>query len=392
MGVERCEVAVLGLGGVGAAAFHSLALRGVNVVGIDRFHSIHEHGSSHGQSRIFRIAYFEHPDYVPLAVFSQERWRGLEERSSKRIFIPTGGVWVGPESGCHVRESKLAADQHGLDYELLDPEESMRRWPALRVPEHQVCFHEPDAGVICPEHAIEACLAEGSSRGGRIIRGDSIDRIDQEEDGVVVRLGNRSVRAGKVVMALGSWTGAHLDALDLEPALKIELEPQRQLLGWTRPRQPELLGEERFPVWLFADDEESIQYGFPICHGLPGPTGVKVARHCPGQACDPDSVRRTVNESDERFVLERLQDRIPAAFGPIHASKTCLYTMSADGHFILDHHPSDDRIVIACGFSGHGFKFCPALGEALADLALEGGSTLPVDFLGLGRFNTGIGR
>jgi sarcosine oxidase len=190
-------------------------------------------------------------------------------------------------------------------------------------------------------------------------------------------------------MALGSWTGAHLNGLDLKTELNIDLEPQRQLLGWTRPREPELLDETRFPVWLFADNEESIQYGFPICHGLPGPTGIKVARHCPGEMCDPDLVRRTVDEADERFVLEGLQDRIPAAFGPVHAIKTCLYTMTVDGHFILDHHPSDHRIVIAGGFSGHGFKFCPALGEALADLALEGGSALPVDFLGLGRFNTG---
>ncbi|MAJ45719.1 MAG: N-methyltryptophan oxidase [Planctomycetes bacterium TMED75] len=388
MDVDRYEVAVLGLGGVGAAAFQSLACRGVNVVGIDRFDSIHEHGSSHGQSRIFRIAYFEHPDYVPLAVFSQERWQGLEERSSKRIFIETGGVWVGPESGCHVRESRLAADHHGLDYELLDPDESMRRWPALRVPRQQICFHEPDAGIICPEHAIEAFLAEGCAEGGRIMRGNSIERIELEEDGVVVQLGNQWIRARRIVMALGSWTKAHLDALDLRPRLNIDLEPQRQLLGWTRPRQPELLGEERFPVWLFADNEDSIQYGFPICHDLPGPGGVKVARHCPGEVCDPDAIRRTVDETDERFVLEGLQERIPAAFGPLHSLKTCLYTMSTDGHFILDHHPADDRIVIAGGFSGHGFKFCPALGEALADLVLEGGSGLPVDFLGLGRFNT----
>ena len=381
MKAERFEVAVVGLGGVGSAAFHSLAMRGVRVVGIDRFGSIHEHGSSHGQSRIFRIAYFEHHNYVPLASYSRNRWIELDQRSDKRVFMPLGGAWIGPESGVHVRESKLAADLHGLEYELLDPGEAMRRWPALRIPRDQVCFHEPDAGMICPEHAVEAFLGEGAAHGGRIMRGDPVDRLEPDDLGVSLRVGDRWLQADRVILAMGPWMESQLrDA-------GVHLEPQRQLQGWTRPSDPELVAEGRLPVWLFADNDESIQYGFPICGGLPGPEGVKVARHCAGERCDPDSVNREIDPEDEQVVLEGLEDRIPAAFGPLHAAKTCLYTMSSDGHFILDRHPSNDRITIACGFSGHGFKFCPALGEALADLALEGGSQHPVDFLGLARLN-----
>ena len=295
--------------------------------------------------------------------------------------MPLGGAWVGPESGVHVGESRLAADLHGLDYELLGPDEAMRRWPALRIPPDQVCFHEPDAGMICPEHAVEAFLREGAAQGGRIMRGDPVERIEPNDQGIGLRVGGRWLEADRVIMAMGPWMESQLrDA-------GVELEPQRQVQGWTRPRDPDLVAEGRLPVWLFADNDESIQYGFPVCRGLPGPEGVKVARHCAGERCDPGSVNRDIDAKDEHLVLERLEERIPAAFGPLHAAKTCLYTMSADGHFILDHHPSNDRITIACGFSGHGFKFCPALGEALADLALEGGSQHPVDFLGLARLH-----
>ena len=377
---ERCDVAVIGLGGVGAAAFRSLAVAGVDVVGIDRFDSIHEMGSSHGQSRIFRIAYFEHPDYVPLASFSRDRWVEMESRSEKRIFIPTGGAWIGPESGPHVAESRLAAEMHGLEFEMLPAEEAMHRWPALRIPEDQVCFHEPDAGLICPEHAIEAFLKEGEVGGGRTIRGRCVREIQPLEDGALIRLDGGCVRAERVIMSLGPWTGSFTSDLELR------LEPQRQLLGWTRPSEPELVREGRLPVWLFADNEDSIQYGFPTCHDLPGPRGFKLARHCAGESCDPDQVRREIDEVDRGLVLDRLDERIPAGYGPLTTMKTCIYTMSKDGHFIIDRHPRNDRIILACGFSGHGFKFCPALGQALADLATEGGTEIPVDFLGLGRF------
>ena len=377
---DTCDVAVLGLGGVGAAAFRSLASSGVDVVGIDRFDSIHEMGSSHGQSRIFRIAYFEHPDYVPLASYSRKRWVEMESRSEQRIFIPTGGAWIGPESGPHVAESRLAAEMHGLEFEMFSADEAMHRWPALRIPEDQVCFHEPDAGLICPEHAIEAFLEQGSIEGGRTIRGRRVHAVEPGSDGVLIRLDDGILKAGKVVMSLGPWTGSFTGDL------QTRLEPQRQLLGWTRPSEPELVQEGRLPVWLFADDEESIQYGFPTCRDLPGPRGFKVARHCAGVSCDPDQVRRETDEADRRMILDRLSERIPAGFGPLNAMKTCMYTMSPDGHFIIDRHPQDDRIILACGFSGHGFKFCPALGQALADLATEGGTEIPVDFLGLGRF------
>ena len=380
MQTNTCDVAVLGLGGVGAAAFRSLAAMGADVIGIDRFDSIHEMGSSHGQSRIFRIAYFEHPDYVPLASYSRERWVELEARAPNRVFIPTGGAWIGPESGPHVAESRLAAELHGLDFELLSAEEAMERWPALRIPHDQVCFHEPDAGLICPEHAIEAFLREGAMHGGRIARGRSVEGIEQNDDGVQIRMKDGVVNAGRVVMALGPWMGS------FTRDLKIDLDPQRQLLGWTKPRDPQLVREGRLPVWLFADNDESIQYGFPTCSDLPGPRGFKLARHCAGESCDPDSIQRNTNESDARLVLDGLEERIPAGFGPMTAMKTCTYTMSVDGHFIVDKHPRNDRIILACGFSGHGFKFCPALGRALSELAMEGGTDVPVGFLGLSRF------
>ncbi len=377
---HRHHVAILGLGGIGSAAFHDLACRGIDVVGIDRERPPHERGSSHGQSRIFRVAYFEHPDYVPLATHSRRRWIEMNAIDSKRIFIPTGGAWVGLETGRHVGHSRLAADRHGLCYEILDEEETRRRWPALRVPDGQVCFYEPDAGMVCPEHAIEYFIGEGERHGGEVLVDQSIREIRPEDRGVRIILEEDEVIAEKVICALGSWTPALLDTPD------VRLQPTRQVLGWTKPSNPEPVAEGRLPVWLFADDDETIQYGFPLCKGLPGPMGAKVARHCHGEACDPDTVNRSTTPEDERFLTKELEHRVPDAAGPLIDSRVCLYTMSDDEHFVIDHHPVHDRIVMASGFSGHGFKFAPAIGEGLADMVLEGESRLSMNFLSSSRF------
>lgn len=377
---HRHHVAILGLGGIGSAAFHDLACRGVDVLGIDRERPPHLRGSSHGQSRIFRVAYFEHPDYVPLAIHARKRWVEMDAADSRKIFIPTGGAWVGTLNGRHVGDSRLAADLHGLPYEILNQTETANRWPALQVPEGQVCFHEPDAGVVCPEHAIEHFIEDGERHGGQVVCGQTIQAISPEDGGVRIILERDEIIAQKVICALGAWTGSLLAMPN------VRLQPTRQLLGWTRPSNPEQLAEGELPVWLFADDDQTIQYGFPLCDGLPGSSGAKVARHCEGEACDPNTVNRTISEADEVFLTKALKDRVPAAAGPLIDARVCLYTMSQDEHFVIDRHPLDERIIMACGFSGHGFKFAPAIGEGLADLALEGASRLSMNFLSSSRF------
>ena len=378
------DTVVIGLGGVGAAIFAEFARRGVDVLGIDRWEPPHDSGSSHGQSRIFRIAYFEHPDYVPLARRARSLWLALDARHDERIFVPTGGAWIGSETSEIVAGSLSAAKQHDLEYELLDPEQVRRRWPALHAPEGSTCFYEADTGTICPENAITAFLREAVAAGGSMRCGEEVLRFEPDGERVHVETTSGRILARRVIVATGAWSGPLLRCS------KLELRPRRQLLAWTRPRDPELLRENRMPVWAFDDDGDSFQYGFPICHSLPGPDGAKIARHCDGEPCDPDTVRRSISAEDTAFLLEHLDERIPAAVGDLIHATVCMYTLSPDKHFLVDVHPDCDRVIMACGFSGHGFKFCPVLGEAIADLALEGGTDLPIDFLSRGRFPGGL--
>lgn len=378
MNTDRHDVAVLGLGGVGGAVFSELARRGVDVVGIDRHRPPHTFGSSHGQSRIFRVAYFEHPDYVPLAMRARRLWCELDRRSGHRVFAPTGMALIGTPDCELVAGSLLAAREHGLDHELLEPEEVRRRWPALHPPDGSVCFHESDSGVLCPENAVRSFLEEGVGNGGTLRCGECVKTIDLDGPSVRMRTEDGVIEAGRLVVAAGAWTAP------LVPG-EVPLQPTRQLLGWTRGSDPASLEEGRVPIWAFADEPDSFQYGFPICRDFPGPRHPKVARHCDGEPCDPDTVDREIHEADESFLLRNLAAHVPAADGPLVEARVCLYTLSPDRHFVIDRHPHDERVVVASGFSGHGFKFCTVLGEAAADLALEGGTALPIDFLARSR-------
>lgn len=376
-----CEAAVLGLGGVGSAAFAELARRGVDVLGIDRWQPPHSLGSSHGQSRIFRVAYFEHPDYVPLAQRSRDLWVKLDEDADERIFVPSGGAWFGPEECRVIRDSRLAADQHGLEYEYISGAEANTRWPAFSADSNAVCFYEKDAGIVCPEHAIANFIKIGVAHGGTLRCNEEVLRIDPEHSHVRIQLEREVIRAQRVIVTLGAWTGSLL------PDAGVTLNPRRQLLGWTKPKHHDVVQEGQMPVWVFSDSDTSIQYGFPICNGLPGPSGCKIARHNEGDPCDPNTVRREINSSDQDALIKDLITRVPAAAGELLEARVCLYTMSEDEHFIVDRHPSYERITIGCGFSGHGFKFCPVLGEGLADLMLDGETPLPLGFLSCNRFD-----
>lgn len=380
----HCNTAVLGLGGIGSATFCELASRGVDVLGIDRFAPPHALGSSSGQSRIFRVAYFEHADYVPLAIRAREKWVALEAASTKKIFIPTGGAWFGPPDAPQIANAVAAARLHGLPFELLESREATARWKAFTPRDEECCLYEKDAGVICPEHAIESFLTLGQEHGGRLAVNSEICALHIEDNGVRIELANQTINAERVVVALGAWTPVFLADLLAETGVALQVE--RQVLGWTRPREPTLVAEGAMPSWFFVDDDSTIQYGFPVIDGLPGSAGAKTARHGPGQACDVEDVVRMTDENDKQHLLACLTERVPAAGGELIDSSVCLYTLSADGHFVLGNPGGFDRVTIACGFSGHAFKFAPVLGEALADLALEGASALPVQFLDCARF------
>jgi sarcosine oxidase len=375
--MNRFDLIVVGVGAMGSSACFELARRGVRVLGLERFYIPHALGSSHGQSRMIRMAYYEHPDYVPLLRHAYERWHELEQISGQKLLYLTGGVYAGPETGDLVAGSLRSAREHGLPFELLDHAELARRYPQFQVPENWVAVHEPNAGFLLPERVIAAFAAAALRAGAELHGRERVTQWGTDESGVRVRTDRDEYHANHLIFCGGPWSSA------LVGDLGVELTVTRQVLAWVWPREPEQFALGRLPVWAIDHLDGTLHYGFPMMDDVPG---LKVAHHGPGAATDPDRVARDPQPGDEQTFRPILREMIPVADGPLLSMRVCMYTNSPDGHFIIDRHPRHPRVTIACGFSGHGFKFASVVGEILADLAIEGSTNLPAQFLQLSRF------
>lgn len=370
------DVVVIGLGAMGSSACYHLARRGVRVLGLEQFDIPHALGSSHGSSRMIRLAYYEHPDYVPLLRRAYQLWDELGSLSGQKLLYRTGGLYMGPREGEIVGGSLRSACEYGLPHELLDRAEIRRRFPQFQIPEHWAGLLEPEAGFLVPEQVI-ASYAEAALRGNAELHGrETVLDWSTDQKGVRVRTNRGEYAAGHLVFCGGPWSGK------LVRDLGVELKVTRQVLGWVWPRDPDGFALGRLPVWAIDRLDGTIHYGFPMTADVPG---FKLAHHGLGAITDPDRVAREAQPRDEETFRPVLRQMIPAADGPLLSMKVCLYTQSPDGHFILDRHPTHERVTIACGFSGHGFKFASVMGEALADLATRGTTALPVGFLKLDR-------
>ena len=373
------DAIVLGAGGVGSAAMWQLARRGLRVLGIDRFAPPHGEGSSHGQTRIIRQAYFEHADYVPLLLESYRLWEELEGLTGQRLKIETGLLEVGPSDGVVVPGVLTAARQHGLAVEELAAAEIESRWPGFRLPEKQspelTGVFESRAGYLRVEECVAACLAEAKRYGAELLPNVEVHDWQAGED-VLVRTAAGDFRANRLVITAGAWAGPLLHNLG------VPLEVRRKPLMWYEPRDASTSAANNFPCFLF-ELPHGIFYGFPAVDDR----GLKAAEHSGGdEVADPLNVDRQLRAADHERVDQFLQTHIPSVRTPCREHAVCLYTMSPDEHFIVDRHPDDSRIVFAAGLSGHGFKFTPALGEVLADLAIAGETPQPIDFLAVDRF------
>lgn len=371
------DVIVLGVGTMGAAACTTLARRGLRVLGLEQFDIPHSLGSHHGHSRMFRLAYYEHPDYVPLLRRAFDQWNELNATSGLDVFRTTGGLYIGKPEGEAVNEAAASARRHGLDHEMLDRAELRRRYPQFHVPDDYAALLESNAGFVRPELAIAAMVGEALKLGADIRGRQPVLDWKADARGVEVRTGSATFSADRLVITAGAWSGGLLKQLS------VPLAVTRQVLGWVWPRKPDLFRLGSFPCWAVESPDGSLYYGFPMLASNPG---FKIARHARGQPADPNTIDRTPRPADEETFRPALRAYLPDADGPTLALSVCMYTNSPDAHFIIDRHPAHDRVAIACGFSGHGFKFAPVVGEALADLAIDGQSDLPIGFLGLSRF------
>jgi sarcosine oxidase len=377
---DHYDVIVLGLGGMGSAAARHLAQRGASVLGLEQFGAAHALGASHGDSRIVRKAYFEHPDYVPLLQRTYELWDELGAATGEQLFIRTGGLMIGAADSAVVAGTFASVARWNLAHEVLDAAQMHQRFPQFRLHADELAVLEANAGYVRPEDAVRAHL-DLARRDGADLRFQTPAtgwRLDG--DGVVVDFSGGQARARSLVLAAGAWTGPLADGLD------VPLRVVRRVMHFLRPpERPAEFDAARFPVYIFQTAPGDVIYGAPVV-GDPA-AGVKVGFHYRGGAADPNTIDRAVSAAEREEMRTLLAERIPGLAGEHVDAKVCMYTLTPDEHFVIDLLPgSGGRVAIACGFSGHGFKFTPVVGEVLADLALTGATEQPIGFLRATRF------
>ncbi len=372
------DVIVLGVGCMGSAACLALAECGVRVLGLEQFAIPHARGSSHGESRIFRIAYYEHPNYVPLLVRARWAWLRIEADAERLLFLPTGGLWMGPAESELIAGSLRSSREHDLPHELLVPREIRARWNQFDVPESIVGFYEKAAGMLLPEQAIEAMVYLARIRGAEIRQESAVRAWRLDGSKIVVTTEHERFEAEHLIVCAGAWTSKVLQEL---PA---PLRVTRQAMGWYDAAGGDPFAPRAMPCWARVRDEGGFFYGFPLA---PGGRAIKTALHEVASFADPDQLSREAADAECAPLDQFMPEFFRGAIGPRTRATICLYTNSSDGHFIIDRPGRyDGRVTVACGFSGHGFKFAPGVGEALADLALEGTTRLPIEFLSMRRF------
>ncbi|QNI31067.1 N-methyl-L-tryptophan oxidase [Alloacidobacterium dinghuense] len=381
---ETYDVIVIGLGGMGSAAAYHLARRGKRVLGLERFTPAHDRGSSHGSSRIIRQAYHENPGYVPLVLRSYELWEQLERDTQAQLLTIAGGLYLGTEDSDVVQGSLRSAREHNLAHELLDQKEIRRRFPVLHPRAEDCAVYETQAGFLRPEAAVAAHL--GLATRGLAMQGGAALHFEepvsnwQITNGGAVRVttAKGTYEAGHLVIAPGAWAESLLK-------LSLPLHVRRHVMAWFDP--PEGIADfspDCFPIYIWRTGADTVFYGFPAtdCEHC----GVKAAMHSGGDICTAETIERKYQARDIAEIREQLAAYIPALNGRLLHAATCMYTMTPDEHFIVSRHPDYAQVSVACGFSGHGFKFAPVIGEVLADLAIEGRTKWPIDFLSAERF------
>ena len=361
---------------MGSAACYHLARRGKRVLGLERYDIPHAMGSSHGVNRIIRLAYYEHPSYVPLLRRAYELWRELETGFGERLLHLTGSIDAGPVDSQVFVGSRESCELHGLTHEVLTSAELNERHPGYRLPPGHMAVYQPDGGFVMSERSVVAHVVAALELGAEIHGRERVLDWRETPAGVRVETDRGAYEAGQLVIAAGAWMGS------LVPELASLAVPERQVLGWFQPAQPAAFAPDRFPVFNLAV-EEGRYYGFPV-HSVPG---FKIGRyHHLGEVIDPDDWEREPAAADEEILRAAVARYFPEADGPALTLRSCLFTNTPDEHFVLDRLRRGSAVVVASPCSGHGFKFSAVIGELIADLVVEGEASLDIELFELGRF------
>ncbi|MBC8325255.1 MAG: N-methyl-L-tryptophan oxidase [Verrucomicrobia subdivision 3 bacterium] len=372
------DVIVVGVGSMGAATCSELAARGVRVLGLGAGALPNPIASFAGRTRAIRLSYSEHPDYVPLLRGAYRRWEKLGEECGQQFLHLTGALYMGPETGELFSGALASAQMHELPHTRFTGAELHREWPQFCLPENFVGLHESQAGYVLSEAAVLAMVKAAQRHGAKLCGHEPVLDWAAAAQGVTVRTAQGEYAAGHLIFTAGAWTPEVLRDLPLTVT--------RQVLGWTQPPDLVSFTADRFPVWAIDHAGPGFYYGFPHTPDGSGGPGLKAALHCPGAVTTAAAAQREPLPADAEEVRAVFARHLPAGDGPLIEQRTCLYTNTPDGHFIVDRYPAHERVTLACGFSGHGFKFASVMGTVLADLATIGKTDWPIGFLGLSRF------
>lgn len=388
----RTDVAVVGLGAMGAAALYQLAKRGVPAVGIDRFTPPHAMGSSHGETRITRQAVGEGDACVPLVRRSHAIWRALEAETGETLLRECGMLMMAPggiRTGHHgkpdfLRRTIGVAERHAIAHERLDAAAIAARFPAFLPRRDEEGYFEPGGGYLHPERCVAAQLDRAAALGACILTGRTVRSIVPGSAGVEVETEAGTILADRVVVAAGAWAGRLLGG-----RFGAVLVPFRQVLHWFPVGDPAPFRPDACPsfIWMHGTGPEDYFYGFPA---LPGTSEIKVATEQYGRSCDPDRIDRTVApEESAAMFAAHVAGRLRGARSGALRTAACLYTVTPDAAFVIDDHPDSARITVVSACSGHGFKHSAAVGEAVAQRLCEGRSAIDLAPFRLARLRDG---
>lgn len=372
--MEHYDVIVLGLGSMGGAAANTLAERGAKVLGLETFEPGHDQGAAHGGTRIIRQSYFESPEYVPLLQRAYEGWRKLEAESGREIMELCGGIYIGDPDDITFRGSKEASELHDLPHEILDADEIRRRFPTMNPADDAVAVYEANAGYVRPEETTMANAEVAAKKGATLRFHEPVTHWQATPNGgVEVVTTQGAYGADRLVITPGPW------APQVLPELRLPLSIDRMIFYWFSPEYSDAVPYERYsdaqhPVYIEETHSNQQIYGFPMTDGPAG--GLKLGFFRKGSPTTANTIDRNVYDHEIVEMRERALQLFPYLTGPVVQAKTCLYSVTPDEHFVIGAHPLHEQIQIACGFSGHGFKFVPVVGEILADLALDGRSAM----------------
>jgi sarcosine oxidase len=372
---RHVDAIVIGGGTMGTAAAWALARRGVRALVLEQFQHVHDQGSHSGETRIIRHAYAESPEYVPLVRRADELWRLLEAETGRQVLIRCGGLELAAPGYDHAQRARESADVHGIAYEWLSPAEARRRWPAFRVPDDWDVLFSSESGYLLTEPALRGIADLARDLGATILEQTPALAWGCDERGVWAETASERFAADALIVTAGTW------AADLLRTLDLPLEMRRKTLWWQAVDQPDRYAPVRFPVFITDSDAGEI-YGFPI-HGTPG---LKIANHAGGQRVHPESVDRQTLDGENADCLRLATELLPGVTSRVVQSAVCLYAVTPDMDFIVDRHPDSPRVAFGAGFSGHGFKFAPAIGEMLADLVSDPNAR-PLPRLSVSRFD-----